>query len=157
MTTFADIAAAVSAASRVVVIGLPASGKTTLANRLAETGMGHEVVHTDEEYPYAEGVSAQAYEDLLFAADMDCDVIVEGVLGYRVLRKCAENGGTWLPDLIIEVRCSEETRAARYAEERPGKQYRSVAAFCKGLEVYWKTWAESEYSKNVRHMVFVTD
>lgn len=157
MTTFTDIVTAVSAASRVVIIGLPASGKTTLANRLAEAGMSHEVVHTDEEYPYAEGVSAQAYDDLLLAADMDFDVIVEGVLGYRILRKCAESGGTWLPDLIIEVRCSEETRAARYAEERPGKQYRSVAAFCNGLSGYWKVWAESDYSENVRHMVFVTD
>ncbi len=152
---FQDIATAVQSARRVVIIGLPASGKTTLATELSHVS-GHDIAHTDDEYPSGEGVSEQAYTDMKMAAMMQLDVIMEGVLGYRLLRKCVEHDGEWLPDLVIEVQCSEEARQARYASERPTKDYRRIPAFCKGLHTIQKAWADSDLSKNVRHMVYVT-
>jgi energy-coupling factor transporter ATP-binding protein EcfA2 len=154
---FQDIAAAVQSAHRVVIIGLPASGKTTLAMELGGVGLPHRIVHTDDEYPSDSGASDLLHTELLFAASIGWRVMIVGVLGYRLLRKCVENGGEWLPDLVVEVKCGEETRAARYAGERPTKDYRRIASFCKGLETVNRVWKESEFSKNVRHMVYVTD
>lgn len=156
MHTFQDILVAVKSSPRVVIVGYPASGKTTLAKRLEAENTGHEVIHTDDEYPSGDGSSETAYTDLLVSDDLGWSTIVEGVLGYRLLRKCVEHGGEWLPDLIIEVRCSEEARVARYREERPKKDYRRVKSFCKGLDTVMKVWAESEISKEVKHMVFET-
>lgn len=156
MHTFQDILAAVETSLRVVIIGYPAAGKTTLAKRLEAENTGHEVFHTDDEYPSGDGSSESAYTELKLSDDLGWWTIVEGVLGYRILRKCVENGGEWLPDLIIEVRCSEETREARYADERPTNDYRRVKSFCKGLDTVMKVWAESEISKGVKHMVFET-
>lgn len=157
MHTFQDILVAVKSSPRVVIVGYPASGKTTLAKRLEAENTGHEVIHTDDEYPSGDGASETAYEEIGFCKSIGIGVIVEGVLGYRILRKCVENGGTWLPNLIIEVRCSEEARAARYTDERPTKDYKRVKSFCKGLDTVLKAWAESEISKEVKHMVFETD
>jgi len=157
MHTFQDILSAVEAVPLVVIIGYPASGKTTLAKRLEAENTGHEVVHTDDEYPSGDGSSETAYTEMGFCKSIGLGVIVEGVLGYRLLRKCVEHGGEWLPDLIIEVKCGEETRAKRYREERPKKDYRRVKSFCKGLDTVMKVWAEPEISKGVKHMVFETD
>jgi len=154
--TFQDIAAAMRSARRVVVIGLPASGKTTLAMELGGMGLPHHVVHTDDEYPSDPGASDLLHTELVLAESIGWQVTVVGVLGYRLLRKCVEHDGEWLPDLVIEVQCSEEVRAARYASERPTKDYRRIPAFCKGLHTVQKVWADSELSKNVRHMVYVT-
>lgn len=155
--TFQDIATAVQSARRVVILGLPASGKTTLAMELGGMGLPHHVVHTDDEYPSDSGASDLLHTELSFAESIGWRVMVVGVLGYRLLRKCVEHGGEWLPDLVIEVKCCEETRAARYAGERPTKDYRRIPSFCKGLETIYRAWAESQFSKNVRHMVYVTD
>lgn len=157
MNTYQDILAAVEAAPRVVIIGYPGSGKTTLAKRLDAETIRHRISHTDDEYPSGDGSSETAYTELKFSDDLGWWVIVEGVLGYRLLRKCVEHGGEWLPDLIIEVKCSEETRAARYTEERPAKDYRRVKSFCKGLDTVLSVWQDSEMSKGVKHMVFNTD
>ena len=155
--SFQDISTAVQSARRVVIIGLPASGKTTLAMELDGMELPHHVIHTDEEYPSDSGASDLLHTELLFADSIGWNVMVVGVLGYRLLRKCVEHGGEWLPDLVIEVRCSEGTRAARYAGERPTKDYRRIPSFCKGLETVNRVWVGSELSKNVRHMVYLTD
>ena len=157
MNTYQDILSAVAASRRVVIIGLPAAGKTTLATELEFSGVINQIIHTDDEYPSDSGASGLLYTELLSAQSIDWRVIVVGVLGYRLLRKCVEHEGEWLPDLIVEVKCSEETRAARYAIERPGKDYRRISAFCKGLETVLKVWQDSELSRGIRHMVYVTD
>ncbi len=158
LNAYQDILSAVAASRRVVIIGLPAAGKTTLAIDLEHSGVRHNIIHTDDEYQSDSGASELLHTDLIFSKRLGWQrVMVVGVLGYRLLRKCVEHGGEWMPDLVIEVRCSEETRAARYAAERPGKDYRRIPAFCKGLETVLKVWQDSEFSKGVKHMVYFTD
>lgn len=149
-----DIAKAVQKAKRVVIIGYPASGKTTLANML-KAHCQHRVFHSDGDYSYGPGMSDLALLEVEAEAG---PVIFEGVLGYRLLRKCVTaEGCTWRPDLIIEVCCSEATRAHRYAIERPDKKYSSIAPFCKGLDSCLRAWNESFASKNVKRLIYNAD
>lgn len=83
----------------VLIIGAPESGKTYLANIL--TGFGHKIIHTDD---YREWGFAQAMLQALTAVQFaNGRSIVEGVLGYRMLRKGVEFG-SYYPDLVIEIK-----------------------------------------------------
>lgn len=142
-------------AKRIIIIGYPASGKTTLANWLSKQ-LGYAVIHMDEAYPQMAGVSEQAWADFQDFASNDTPVIFEGVLGYRLLRKFVQLGGA-LPDLIVDVKCAEATRQARYERERPGKKYRLIAGFCKGLETQGKDWFASELAQAPQYFEIHTD
>ena len=157
MPNLHTIHAAIAKSKAVLIIGLPASGKTLLANELQAKVPGHVFIGTDTEFPFIAGTSENVFNEMLDYQCLKIPVVMEGVLCYRLLRKCVENSGAWLPDLIIEVKCSEETRAQRYAIERPEKKYKSVLPFCKGLNGYLEVWNNSQFSKQIPHMVYVTD
>ena len=157
MQNLHKIHAAIKKSKSVLIIGLPASGKTLLAKELQEIGTGHVFIGTDTEFPFSAGTSENVFNEMLDYEMQKIPVVMEGVLCYRLLRKCVENSGAWLPDLIIEVKCSEETRAQRYAIERPEKKYKSVLSFCKTQNGYLETWNNSQFSKQIPHVVYVTD
>lgn len=153
-SSFIEISEAVKASQRVVVIGYPASGKTTLARQIKRF-CEHRVFHADFEYQFGAGQSDAALAEVQAESR---PLVFEGVLGYRLLRKCVTSEGCeWRPDLVIEVACSEKTRAERYAKERPEKKYASIGPFCKGLDACLSAWKESEESQKARHIVFFTD
>lgn len=100
----------VEKADRVVIIGAPASGKTTLSRTLEQYWP---VIHTDD-------YISMGYENSLYELLKDLDHlsgwIVEGVLGYRLLRKLRQIGQD--VDLIIEVERSLEDIEEVYRRER---------------------------------------
>lgn len=82
----------------VLIIGPPNSGKTTLAFNMG--GYGHQVIHTDD---YRKWGFQQALLHVLTAIQFAKEkTIVEGVLGYRLLRKGVEFG-SYFPDIVIQI------------------------------------------------------
>lgn len=148
---------AIQSSQKVLVVGYPAAGKTTLANALTALCPTHTVIHSDENYAFDNGASEIALLDLVLMSGEGKGFIFEGVLASRVLRKCAEFQGEWLPDLIVEVKCSAAEIARRYALERPDKKAKSIPPFCKALDTIMLAWKESEFSKSVPVVVVETD
>lgn len=110
----------------VVIIGCPASGKTYLSNLLASPA--HTVIHTDDYMKH--GYKEALYVMLNDLKHIHGNVIIEGVQGYRLLRKGVEMG-CYYPHIVIELEISQERMAQTYAEQRPGKKVASVLAFNK--------------------------
>lgn len=97
--------------NRVVIIGAPASGKTTLAKMLEQHFL---VIHTDD-------YIGLGYDKALYSLMEDLDYwndewIIEGVLGYRLLRKLRQIDQD--VDLIIECERSLADIEEVYQRER---------------------------------------
>lgn len=117
---------------KILIIGYPKSGKSTLFELLVaqEESPEHFHLHTDDykEYPYVE----QLYLIMDELRDKE-RWIVEGIQGYRLLRKYAQlNDDTFRPDLIIIVKnISIDPKHERMV---------------KGLTTIWNGYAEIEHN-----------
>lgn len=115
------------AGKTIVIIGPPASGKTTLAKSISEfTGTG--VVSTDD---YME----HGYKDSLYVmlddlAELTEPKIIEGMQGYRLLRKGVELD-CFYPDIVIELSVTQERVDRVYRTERIVSKLPKLAAFNK--------------------------
>ena len=118
-------------AKKIVIIGLPASGKTWLANKLA-TKLSLPVYHSDDYLHHG-------FEDSMYIMRQDIAKdnpeahIVEGIAAYRLLRKAAQGVFDYNPDLIIMVNRAEDVRRSIYENER-NKPFRSIAGMQKTLD-----------------------
>lgn len=127
----------------VVVIGLAASGKTTVADYLQEHFLQeHSLYHTDDYIDYGYEQSLYKMIDDL-AADPNPLKIIEGVQGYRFLRKNAELR-QFQVDTVVIVETPGDKRAKRYADRGKGNL---PASFDRNLQTvftdYWKKQAEA--------------
>jgi len=114
----------------ILIIGPPASGKTTFAIELAKQNPLHQLIHSDD-YMWA-GYERALYEmmdDIAHAQDCkEVNTIVEGVQGYRALRKGAQV--EWYkPDLVIEMEVTREQQAAIYENERDPAKLKYLKGF----------------------------
>ena len=116
-------------AKKIVIIGLPASGKTWLANKLATS---LPVYHSDDYLKHG-------FEDSMYIMQQDIAKnnpeahIVEGIAAYRLLRKAAQGVFDYNPDLIIMVNRAEDVRRSVYENER-NKPFRSITGMQKTLD-----------------------
>ena len=115
----------------IVIIGRPASGKTTIGNALSAR-TGTRIIHTDE---YIQHGNTEGLYVLLadLAGDTIEPVIIEGVMGYRLLRKGVEMD-CFYPDVVIELEVSDEQVERVYKEQRTEKRSGNLSAFNKGLQ-----------------------
>ena len=113
------------AGKNVLIIGCPASGKTFVAKELAITSC-QDIIHTDD-------YSKHGYQDALYKV-MDSikvaedPIIVEGILGYRLLRKGVELD-CYYPDVVIELLVTTQRMLKTYAKERGGKDATRLKGF----------------------------
>jgi len=135
---------ALKASNLVVVIGLPAAGKSTVAQYIATQILpDHSLYSTDDYIDFG-------YEQSLYAMlkDMSYDPnprkIIEGVQGYRFLRKTLERD--IVVDCIVEVQTSPESRAQRY--EARGKKLSS--AFDRNLATVLRDYTDGLAKMTVR-------
>lgn len=108
----------------VLIIGCPASGKTWLCNQLVKPT--HKIIHTDS-YK-SEGYQMGMYAALNAVTCSDKPTIVEGVHGYRMLRKGAEYGN-YYPDIVIEMKVSKQRMMQTYIQERDRNKIQYLQQF----------------------------
>lgn len=118
----------------IIVIGFPATGKTTLVKELRKQYKKASVYHTDDyiKHGFEEGLYV-LMKDL--KKDKNKLKIIEGVLGYRLLRKGAELK-SFYPDIIINCRTPAPVRIERIKER--GKDLRATLSMDKGLVKVWQ-------------------
>lgn len=117
-----------SPTSTVVVIGPPGSGKTHVGALLAESS-GLPLYSTDEYL--SDGHVAALY--LVMKAIGDRGWIVEGMIGYRLLRKRAEYG---LPpvDIVIELEATDSQITDAYRARGRKCDIAKIRSFCAAHE-----------------------
>lgn len=113
----------------VLIIGFPASGKTTLSELLKLNSEEHEVFHSDDYMKF--GFVESLYELMRDLEKAEKPTIVEGIMGYRLLRKGVELD-SYYPDLVIELNVNEGTIKKRYLQRDPQKT-KGALSMCKSL------------------------
>lgn len=108
----------------VLIIGCPASGKTFLSNKISR--FTHNIIHTDDYLNLGYEVGMYAAMDMaMFSVKPS---IVEGVLGYRMLRKGIELG-SYFPDIVIELLIPYKRQEKTYAKERDKNKLKYLKQF----------------------------
>jgi adenylate kinase family enzyme len=110
----------------VLIIGPPASGKTTLSKELSKRPNDHVLLHTDDYIPH--GYEQALYVLMEDMKKLQCNTIIEGVLGYRLLRKGVQLN-CYYPDLVIEMQITAEQQARIYQQERDAKKLQYLKGF----------------------------
>ena len=111
----------------VLIIGPPASGKTWLCEQISNTS--HFTIRTDSYMLY--GYNQSMYvclDDIRNAMDFKMNTIVEGIQGYRLLRKGVELD-CYYPDIVIELEISEKRMHETYKKERDPKKIKYLQSF----------------------------
>lgn len=119
----------------VMVIGLPASGKTYFAGWLALNNPAHKLYRTDDYLQWPMDGQAAMYAamgEVMETIEAGQNTIVEGVAGYRMLRKGAQLE-TYYPDIVFEIIAPQEQRERVYQQERKDKSFPNVERFDKAL------------------------
>lgn len=116
----------------IVIIGNPATGKTMLARLIADRiGMyaAWKIVHTDDYIKEGEkdGYKQALYDMISDLQKIHIPLIIEGVQGYRLLRKGVEGWEGWhfYPDIVIELTATDEQVKRVYERERMFDKRRS--------------------------------
>lgn len=110
----------------VLIIGKPAAGKTFLSELLHKDNPGHTVIHTD--YYIKHGYVESLYKLMADMRLIKAPTIIEGVLGYRLLRKGVQTGA-YYPDMVIHVNVPDSTMLRTYRTERKGKDINALRGF----------------------------
>lgn len=130
------------AGKTIVIIGPPASGKTTLAKSISEyTGTG--VINTDDYMEY--GYKNSLYVMLDDLSELTEAKIIEGMQGYRLLRKGVELD-CFYPDVVVELSVTQEQVERVYTTERIASKLPKLAAFNKMHQTILESYKAMENS-----------
>ena len=116
-----------------IIAGHPATGKTTLSEKLKAVYPDHTLLHTDDymEYGYKESVY-KLIEDLESYEFQN--IIVEGIMGARLMRKLQEVHKEATVDLYVYFSAKFDHIIDVYTRERPDKKLKDIEATIKGLD-----------------------
>ncbi len=130
----------------VLIIGFPASGKTTLAELL--NSENHTLIHSDDYIQF--GFKESLYELLKDLEKIEGNTIIEGVMGYRLLRKGVELN-SYFPNIVIEMKVIEATVKKRYQARDP-KKLNGALSMCKSC---MKILGDYEKMTNTRNPLWI--
>lgn len=125
--------------SNVLIIGKPAAGKTFLSKLLAHDNPKHLLIHTDDYMRF--GYKESLYKLLMDMGRIRQPTIIEGVLGYRLLRKGVELD-CYYPDHVIEIDIPDSLMYHTYSRERHQKD----ASYLKGFNATHQKILQDYYS-----------
>jgi dephospho-CoA kinase len=135
----------------IVIIGFPATGKTTLATMLQDEVLpDHSLISSDD---YIDLGYKQSLYGMLRDIERDTNPkkIIEGVQCYRLLRKAAQTGVIKI-DTVITVHCDDEERLNRY-KARHKKTY--PEAFDKNLRTVYTEYLSLMHTSGQRLPRFI--
>lgn len=119
----------------IVIIGKPASGKTYIATLIAQR-YGQHLISTDN---YIDsGFEQSLYELIEDIKPRTVPIVVEGMLGYRLLRKGLQEPETqFQPQIVIEVEITTKRQQEIYHNQRDPKKLKYMQSFAKScMTVY---------------------
>jgi len=125
----------------VLIIGKAASGKSTLASKLYKEHPEFLLFRSDDYIHHG-------YEQSLYALMDDITknkgkkMIIEGVQGYRLLRKGVELG-TFTPDVIFITEASFQERCARYMNRGESDKIKKLPGFDKNLDTVYREYLQN--------------
>ena len=128
----------------VLIIEKPGSGKTTLSKKIKKENPDHVILHTDDYINLG-------YEHALNKIILDIQrvrkpLIIEGILGYRLLRKGLKEN-SYLPDIVIEINISDSDVKKIYENERNPKKLNHVLSMIKSNNTVLKEYKEMNNPK----------
>lgn len=134
-----DIPASRFEGKNILIIGYPASGKSHVCNKLADKCPTHKIIHTDDYMQH--GFEQSLYvllndvkEDPLSRSSASFrPTLIEGILGYRLLRKGVEQDN-YYPDIVIELNVTNDQITEVYQKERNADKLKSVMSSCKACQ-----------------------
>jgi deoxyadenosine/deoxycytidine kinase len=116
--------------SSIVILGIPNSGKTTLATELAKQ-LNYPLIISDDYF--IKGNQEKSLENLMnIIQQYRGKFIVEGVMCYRLLRKGAQTN-LFLPDMLINLNCSVEHMIRIYNRDGEYDKIKYAITYVKGL------------------------
>jgi len=124
----------------IFVIGYTKTGKITIARKLAKE-LNRTLLISDEfieKYGHEDAITYLENELQQYYYSVT-PIIVEGILGFRLLRKLAKDGYI-VPDLIIKTQCNEATITHFYNKDGEGYKITRALGFNKGLEKIWNEY-----------------
>lgn len=132
----------ISTYESILIIGFTKTGKVKLAEKLGNI-LNINVIKTDEylkKYNNDLGKSLDhLYKDAMELESKELQYIIEGTLGFRLLRKGVEEG-TYNPDFIIRTVCSEDNIVKYYKEDGESHKIKKAMTLNKGLTKIWKDY-----------------
>lgn len=136
----------------VVIVGLPATGKTTLAEELLEKNPDFKLIMTDAFL--IEGEHIVDYELLYHKVinEKSKKVLVEGVGAFELL--CMGVKRFWCPDLIIFCVAKSSDREIRYTLR--GKNFEGGKMFDRQLMDKWWQFRSSNNARRARIIDYIT-
>lgn len=144
----------VYAGKNVVIIGAPASGKTFYGWKMSEVGQ-HNLISTDDYMNYGYDKALYAIMEDIQSGRIPQPHIIEGVLGYRLLRKGAELG-TYYPDVVIEMRVTDELLVRAY-EQRGEAKLKGARTMMKANETVLHSYREIQVPEDMKPMWVTID
>lgn len=128
----------------IVVCGYTKTGKVTIAKKLAEQ-LGRKLLISDDYQMFGVDESLQMMmEDIIICLKNKEQIIVEGILCFRLLRKGMEQMSI-LPDMLIKTECNEETIRHFYEKDGESSKIDRALSFNKGLNKIWKDYLNLLY------------
>jgi len=110
----------------ILIIGIPGSGKSWVSDKLKGIS-GHRIFHTDSYMVHGFSMGMYACLDELRYL-RGCNSLVEGVYGYRLLRKGVEDN-CYYPDVVIEMIISSDKQSFIYNSERDVSKLKYLKGF----------------------------
>lgn len=133
--------------NKIVIVGLFATGKSTLVNEIVKMNTGFKIYHTDDFIQYQQNLQMRFLLNKI-NIDKPAKFIVEGAKAYSLLRSGVRDNNFY-PDLVINCVASEGTRQQRYLKPDrwyPGRHSLANKTGMKDFKafdhVYRKIWDE---------------